>query len=258
MADIRKPTRWFVCVKPKPQATLRLFCFPYAGGGISIYRAWPDGLPANIEVCSVKLPGRGDRLREPLITRFEPLVEYLAQAFLPYTDKPFAFFGHSMGALICYELTRHLRKEHGLMPIHLFVSGRNAPQMPLMRCPIYDLPQPEFIEELRRLEGMPEEILQHRELMEMVQPILRADMELVETYAYAHEPPLDCPISAFGGLQDHLLRLDGLEAWRDQTTAPFKLCMFSGNHFFIHTAQQQLLTAISRDLYLDCSGKVSA
>jgi medium-chain acyl-[acyl-carrier-protein] hydrolase len=114
---------WVTCSRPKPQATLRLFCFHYAGGGAAIFRTWSDSLPSSVEVCAIELPGRGMRLKEPPFTQLEPLVQHLASALFPYLDKPFAFFGHSMGGLVSFELTRLLRREYGVSPVHLFVSG---------------------------------------------------------------------------------------------------------------------------------------
>lgn len=240
---------WLAFVRPNQQAKLRLFCFPYSGGGATAFRTWPDSLPTAVEVCPVQLPGRETRLREQPFTRISPLVQAAAQALLPHLDKPFALFGHSVGALIGFELARHLRRRYGLETVHLFVSGRHAPQIPDPDPPIYALPEPEFIEEVRLYNGTPEEVLENAELLELFIPILRADFAVNETYAYADEPPLDCPISAFGGLEDHKFSHDDLEAWREQTAASFSLQMFPGGHFFLHSARPLLLRAISQGLH---------
>lgn len=240
-------SRWIICPKPNPQASLRLFCFPYAGGGAYTYRNWAENLPSQIEVCPVQLPGRGNRLREAAFTRMVPLVRAIAQEMVSMLDKPFAFFGHSMGAAISFELARVLRREHLKQPSHLFVSGRIAPQIPKQDKQTYDLPEQEFIDELRRLNGTPKEVLEHPELMQMMTPLLRADFETIQTYTYEAEPPLDCPISAMGGLQDTDVPREDLDAWREQTTGPFSLRMFPGNHFFINTDQPLVLQAIARE-----------
>lgn len=245
---------WLTCLRPKPQATLRLFCCHYAGGGALSFRSWSDSLPLAVEVCAIELPGRGSRLMERPFTRLEPLIQELTPVLLPYLNKPFAFFGHSMGALVSFELARILRKEYGLSPVHLFVSGRRAPQVPDPDPPIHTLPEREFLDELRRYNGTPESVLENAELMQLFLPTLRADFAVLETYVYTPEPLLDCPITAFGGLEDWKASCDDLEAWREQTNAEFSLQMFPGDHFFIHSAQPLLLQLLSRRLHHYCQG----
>jgi medium-chain acyl-[acyl-carrier-protein] hydrolase len=240
---------WIAPPQPNPDAYLRLFCFPYAGGSALTFRTWPDRLPTTVEVCPVELPGRGTRLPEPPFTRLSSLVATIARALLPYLDKPFAFFGHSMGALVSFELTRLLRREYGLSPVHLFVSSRRAPHVQDPNPLIHALPEPEFLEELRRLNGTPEAVLESAELMQLLLPTLRADFAVIETYAYTAESPLNCPITAFGGLQDRELSYENLEAWREQTQASFSLNMLRGDHFFLHSAQPSLLQFLSQELH---------
>jgi medium-chain acyl-[acyl-carrier-protein] hydrolase len=170
-------------------------------------------------------------------------------AILPYLDKPFALFGHSMGALVSFELSRQLRTRYGLIPTHLFISGRRAPQIPDNDPPVHTLPEAEFMEELRSLNGIPNVALEIQELMRLLAPIIRADFEMCETYVYADAPRLSCPISAFGGLTDTEISREDVEAWRAQTSASFILRMLPGDHFFLNTAQPLLLQALSRDLY---------
>lgn len=236
--------------RPDPRARLRLFCFPYAGGGAAVYRGWsaPALLPPEVHLCPVHLPGRGNRFSEPLRTELAPLTERLAEDLAPYLDTPFAFFGHSMGALIAYELTRLLRREGLPLPEHLCVSGRRAPQLPSDKRPLHDLPEEEFKEELRSLDGTPEEILEHPELMDLFTPILRADFSVCETYRYAEEEPLDIPISAFGGLEDPDVGRDHLLAWRAHTRGPFRVRMLAGGHFFLNPSREALVRAVAEDL----------
>ncbi|MBV9927177.1 MAG: thioesterase [Acidobacteria bacterium] len=231
-----------------PQAALRLFCFPYAGGSAQIYRQWPASLPAAVEVCPVQLPGRGNRLLEPPFTTMAEVVAYLSDAVGPFLDKPFAFFGHSMGAVISFELARSLRRARGVEPRHLFVSGRRAPQLPRTRPPIHQLPAPELIEELRRLNGTPREVLANAELMQLMLPVIRADFAVVSSFRYTAEPPLGCPITALGGLQDEDVPREHLEAWREQTSAACTVRMFAGDHFFLQSAEPLLLRVLARDL----------
>ena len=239
---------WITCRKPSPKARLRVFCFPYAGGGVSIFRAWSDGLPADVEVCPVQLPGRGTRLMEPPFTRLSPLIQALAQALFPLLDKPFVFFGHSLGALVSFELARQLRREYAIKPVRLFISADRAPQIANRDPAIHTLPEEEFLVELCHLNGTPGEVLEDDELRAIMLPLLRADFAVYETYEYSTEPPLDCPISAFGGLQDRRVSRGDLEAWRDQTSVAFSLRMFPGDHFFLNTTRPSLLEALSQEL----------
>lgn len=230
------------------QANLRLFCFPYAGGSSQIFRSWSDCLPPSIEVCPVELPGRGSRFREAAFTKLSMLVEAIAPNLLPSLDKPFAFFGHSMGAVISFELTRYLRRNYDLAPVHLFVSAHRAPQIPDPDPPIHALPEAEFIQELRDLNGTPQTVLANRELMQLMLPTLRADFQAIETYVYTKEPPFECPIAAFGGLQDDSVTFDELDAWRHHTRAAFSLQMLPGDHFFIQSGSAMLLRFLCQDL----------
>jgi medium-chain acyl-[acyl-carrier-protein] hydrolase len=242
---------WIAFRKPNPQARLRLFCFPYAGAGAAIFRTWSGSLPDYVDVCPVQLPGRGTRLMEKPFTQLAPLVETLAQALAPLFDRPFAFFGHSLGALAGFELARQIRKHSGLQPVRLFVSAARAPQIPHRDRPTYALPEGEFLEELHRLNGTSGELLENAELMQIMIPVLRADFAVSQTFVYAAEPPLECGISGFGGLQDHNVSRDDLAAWHDQTSASFALHMFPGDHFFLNTARRRLLQALSDELLQD-------
>jgi len=228
------------CFHPNPQAALRLFCFPYAGGSAAIFRKWVENLPQTIELCAVELPGRISHIQTSPLTRIEPLVDAIATALLPYLDKPFAFFGHSMGGLVSFELARLLRAKYSVQPVYLFISGRHAPQLRARTAPIHALPEPEFLAQLRRLGGTPQAVLENAELMQILIPILRADFAVLENYTYTNEPPLDCAIAAFGGLEDPEVSYTELEAWRDMTTSSFQLQMFPGDHFFLHCAQPLL------------------
>lgn len=238
----------FVTCNPNSQAAMRLFCFPYAGGNSLLFRKWRDTLPKNIEVCPVELPGRLSQRHIPPFTRMESLVNAIAISLLPNLEKPFAFFGHSMGGLVSFELARFLRANYNLQPSHLFISGRRPPQIPGTAAPIHTLPLPEFIAQLRRLNGTPEAVLENAELMQILVPILRADFAVLENYTYIDEPPLDCAIAIFGGLEDKEVSYEQLAAWRAQTTNSFQLQMFRGDHFFLHSAQDLLLQSLSKQL----------
>jgi medium-chain acyl-[acyl-carrier-protein] hydrolase len=232
-------------VRSKPHPRLRLFCLPYAGGGASLFRLWATKLPLEVDVCPIFLPGRERRMREAPFTRLQPLVEALAVALQPFMDVPFAFFGHSMGALISFELTRYLRKNQQPEPVQIFASSFRAPQLPDRNPPLHQLSDSGIVDMLTRIGGTPQSILQHAELMKMLIPIMRADFELCETYTYTPEPPLDRPITTFGGAQDMLVSAQELEAWQAQTRGAFSVRLFEGDHFFLHNQQDALLQALS-------------
>jgi medium-chain acyl-[acyl-carrier-protein] hydrolase len=237
---------WIVRSKPHPR--LRLFCFPYAGGGASIFRLWSKDLPEEVEVCPVYLPGRENRFLEPGFTNVQELARTLTDQLLPSTDIPFALFGHSMGGLICYVWACHMRKWHNRTPTLIFISGQRAPQLPPLHAPIHHLPDAAFLDELFRLGGTPAAVMQNKELMELMLPLLRADFTLYETYIYRPDVPFACPISAYYGEQDHLVSAKELAAWREHTHGTFTLTGIPGNHFFLQSSQNLLLQAINQDL----------
>jgi len=239
---------WLSCPRPKPRAGIRLFCFPYSGASAQVFYPWADLLPEAIEVCPVQLPGHGNRLAELPILDIHLLVLELAEGLRSHFDAPFAFFGHSMGALVSFELAHYLRREHDLSPVHLFVSGHGAPQLDDREPPIHRLPDAEFVAKIRNLNGMPQEILNHAELMALLLPILRADFTACETYRFQPGNLLDCPLWALGGLQDVYATRERLEPWGELTTGPFSVRMFPGDHFYLNTAQPLLLRTLARAL----------
>ena len=238
---------WFQ-VQPNSAARIRLFCFPYAGGGSAIFRPWSRQFGRNIEVVPALLPGREFRLREPAYTRVEQLVEALAREIFPYLDKPFAFFGHSMGGILSFELARYLRTEHRVEPNHLFISGRRSPRVPRRDPYIHELPDAEFVAEVEQLNGTPREVIEHKELMEMVIPMLRADFAVCHAYTYGPGEPLRCPITLLGGTRDETTPREELEAWRVETTGDCKIHMLEGDHFFINQQQATILPIVERAL----------
>jgi medium-chain acyl-[acyl-carrier-protein] hydrolase len=201
-----------------------------------------------VEVYSVQLPGHGKRYSEPLVTDLPNLVETLTQAMLPVLDRPFVFFGHSMGAVICFEVVRALRRKHSREPKYLFVSGHCAPQIPKTRPWVHEQDDSQFIKELENL-GTSKDLLDSPELLELVLPILRADYELIESYVYTDDLPLTCPIMAFGGTDDPTVPREELEKSKEQTTGEFKMRMIKGSHFFIQSEEALLLRLISAELH---------
>lgn len=241
-------TPWIAFHRAQPAARVRLFCFPHAGGGASLFRGWADQLPGSVEVCPVQLPGREARLQEAPFRRADALVGPLLRALAGWLDRPFALCGHSMGAAIAHRLAVELRAEGGPAPVLLAVAGRQAPQLPPLQPPFFDLPRDAFVERLRELQGTPPEVLAHEDLMEVLMPLLRADLELNDTYRPPLGEPLDVAVSAFGGDADPHVGRDAIGAWQQTTRGPFRLHVLSGDHFFLRTAAEPLLAALAADL----------
>jgi len=242
------PDPWIVRPRPNPHARLRLFCLPYAGGGASTYRRWPALLPADIEVAAVQLPGREERLREPACSNASELCQQLAAVLAPYLDRPFALFGHCLGGLVAFELTRLLRTIGAPAPVHLFISGHGGPRKVYGFPSLTGVTDAELVRLLRRLGGAPDELLADGNLMQLMLPLLRCDLTVCQTYRYVAAEPLACPISAFGGIRDEVVRRADVLAWSAETCGGFQARMFPGGHFFLDEAKPRLLQAITDDL----------
>jgi medium-chain acyl-[acyl-carrier-protein] hydrolase len=202
-------------------------------------------------VCAVRLPGREARLAEPPFTRSADLVSELAKGLAPLLDLPYALLGHSMGAVAAFELARHLRRTRDSLPTRLFVSGARAPERPNPDPLIAHLGDAEFLDEVRRrYDAIPGAVLENPELVQLLLPSLRADFAMFESYDCRNEPPLDCPISAFGGLDDTRVSAEDVSAWSGHTASNFSVRMFPGGHFFIHAAEAAVQRAVAEDLAL--------
>jgi medium-chain acyl-[acyl-carrier-protein] hydrolase len=178
------------------------------------------------------------------------LVPEIARAVHPYLDVPYAFFGHSLGALVAFELARYLRRETERTPAHLFVAARRSPERPEPRHPIHPLADREFVFEVqRRWGGIPAEVLKEPDLLALLLPALRADVTMIETYTYVLDEALDFPISCFGGLDDSTVTKEDLEAWKEHTRAHFEMIVFPGTHFFLQSSRAPLLDVLSRHLH---------
>ncbi len=235
---------------PRPQARMRLITLPHAGGGANLYRGWERILGNDVDIVALQLPGREWRRTEPAFKRLDPLMEHLmADLHDELADKrPYVLFGYSMGAALAFELTRRLRAMEFAEPAALIVAACRAPQALTSVAPIYALPDAEFSAAIQRFGGLPQTVLNEPELMQLVMPTLRADFELLGTYSYREEAPLAAPIVVYGGTRDPHASRSQLAAWKIQTTAAFQLRLFSGGHFFINDARDQVLTTLARDL----------
>jgi medium-chain acyl-[acyl-carrier-protein] hydrolase len=220
-----------------------LFWFPHAGGGTGQAR----GLPY-VAICPVRLPGREARVAEAPFERMAPLVAALADAIEPYLARPFAFFGHSMGAAVAFELARLLRRRGQPLPKMLIASGARAPQCRRNHVPPPEPAGEQFLDELRRLEGIPGEVLDDPPILRAILPALKADAALYRNYVYAEDAPLECPIRAYGGAEDPNVRREQLEGWAEQTKASFAVRLFPGGHFYLQSGHARFLDALAEDL----------
>jgi medium-chain acyl-[acyl-carrier-protein] hydrolase len=219
-----------------------------------VFRSWQKQMAPAIEVFPIQLPGRGGRATDPLATRMPELADAATEAVTAYIDRPFAFFGHSMGGLLSFEVAHRLRDRHGVEPAHMFISGRRAPERP--RTPvIHTLSHDELVARLKAMNGTPAEVLEHPELLELIVPIFRADVEVLETYELPSRPPLSCPVTAMGGLSDVDVKSDDLEAWRKYSTGRFNLRMFEGDHFYLLQPGDLIVSTLQRDLLPYVSGQ---
>lgn len=227
----------------------RLLCFHAAGGSAADFRTWGRGLPSGLELCAVQLPGRRGRLRESPLRRADELARAVARALEREVDLPYALFGHSLGALLAFEVARELRRLGLRPPMHLFASARAAPQVPLTDAPLHRLPTDLLLSELHhRYGGLSEEALSHSDAFLPFLRTLRADLEVHEMYRYAPEPPLSCPISAFGGASDRSVGAEGLRAWERQATGPFRVRWFAGGHFYVKKHERAVVAAVAAEL----------
>lgn len=244
---------WLVVPRPRREALVRLICLPH--GGTAAFWPWADRLPPEIEVGIVQLPGREARLREPSFERMDELVPRVAEELSLVLSSPFTLFGHSIGALLAYELAVAL--ERGGMPAAaVIVAGQNCPPAGTSGASaVGELPGADeltdevLVAQLRERGGTPDEVLDDRELIALVLPALRADAELLRSYRPSEDGKLGCPIVVYGGLEDDLTDRGGLQRWEERTTEGCRVRMFPGEHFFIETAQDLVLEALSGDVF---------
>ena len=250
-AQMRRPLQaalppWLVRFHVTPQPALRLFCFPYAGGSASLFRNWGAMLDPRVEVIGVQLPGRGMRWEEALEVDFGLLANLVTDAIVRAAGSVrFGFFGHSMGALLMFEVARRLRARGARMPECMFASGRPAPHLPLQRQRAPLTSDADFVDELRRLEGTPREILDNPELLAMLMPMIRGDFALLDNWCFEPSPALDVPLFALAGRSDPHVSVDAVAAWAQWTRCNFELMTYSGGHFFLHEQARRLVRDVS-------------
>ncbi|MFF4776740.1 thioesterase II family protein [Microtetraspora fusca] len=243
--------RWFRCPRPAPYAAARLFCLPYAGAGAGVFHPWPAALEQVAEVHGVQLPGRENRIAEPAEIDLPELAAALADA-ASSEDRPYALYGHSLGARLGFELIRELRRTGERLPDRLYVGAARAPH--LAGSSTFDglskVSDDELVARVVAGGGVPEAVAEEPELLELLLPALRADFALLDDYVYHPEEPLPVPITAFAGTLDRAVSMEQMAAWEEHTTAEFVLHHVEGGHFFLHDREAELIALLSADLMM--------
>ena len=238
---------WWSVPQPRPQANLRLFCLPHAGGSSIAFAAWPAAVPPSMEVQILQLPGRGDRLGEPLVDSMPALLGALVESLQDRITRPYALFGHSMGGHVAFALTQRLRALGLPLPTHLFIAGTRPAHIPPERIK-HTLPNAELLDYVRGLGGTPEALLQDPEFRGLILSIMRADFKVFEAWTPPAVEPLQVPFTVMGGREDTGLTPDNLAPWRLHAAADFALEAFPGGHFFPHAALPGVVAVIRRRL----------
>ncbi len=269
----RRPPRsgspWLIIHKPRPEGRARLVCFPFAGGGAATFRLWADLLDAGIEVVAIEPPGRQTRVDEPPIREIGTFVEALIPELLPVLDRPFAVYGHCLGALTLYETVRKLIENYGAAPAHIFVSGARPPDElqrhqqfedalteRLLKLPgytvfepVYRQPDEVFAEAIRGFRVVEtERLLASPELRRLILPTIRADFEMSSKYRYHNAEPLDVPITCLTGINDTYVSLENAESWKRFTRKDFQLHMLDSEHFIVVDDDRSVIQVIDHGM----------
>ena len=240
------PSKWLSSPRPNSAAPLRLWCFPFAGGGAATWHSWSAQLSASAEVVAVRLPGRENRLRETPLSTVDQLVSALANEVAPYSARPFVFCGHSFGALLAFEVARALRARGVPGPAGLIVSGARAPGTPRPEPDLHRLPDDQFAAEVdQRYGGIPAVVRANSEFLELFLPALRADLTAYETYRPTAEPKLELPLLALGGDDDRHVLPAELLAWQSHASGSFTSEFFPGGHFFLQTQAPNVIARVA-------------
>lgn len=231
---------WLLRARPNPGASVRLYCFPHAGGGASTFHGWARALE-DAEVCAVQYPGRENRIREAPHTSLDALVAELLDAVGPEIVPPYVLFGHSMGAAVAFAFASALQAGGQMPPAAVVVSARRAPCVAPREVRASTLADEELVAWMRYLGSVSEQHLENRELMDLVLPVLRADLTLLDGASLADTPPLSCPLHAVCGDHDGYVDAGDVDAWRRYTTAEFSKTILPGGHFYFRDPRSGFL-----------------
>jgi medium-chain acyl-[acyl-carrier-protein] hydrolase len=243
------PGSWVVVPRPAPDARLRLVCFPYAGGAAHLFSSWPDELPAEVEVCAIQPPGRHERLHEPLPESIEEMVAAIVPALVPYLDKPFAVYGHCLGAIVMLEVLRELAARHGLRPVHVFVAAAPAPRK--YAVPNVTMRSSGDLSQLLAFIGfMRDGVLGDADAERHLMPAVKRDLEIAARYRHVPGGPLDAPLTALAGREDTFAPPHVVAEWLAETTGPASEIVFAGEHYFIVPERRAVLAVVAAELLL--------
>jgi pyochelin biosynthetic protein PchC len=234
---------WVRRFHPSPDAAARLICFPHAGGAATYYFPVAKALAPRVDVLAIQYPGRQDRRGEPSVDDARTLAELIVPELRPWLDRPVAFFGHSLGATVAFEVALRLEREDVRL-LRLFASGRRAPSR-YRDERVHQRDDAGLIAEMRRMEGTDSQLIEDADLLGMILPALRSDYRAAETYRYQPGPPLSCPVTAMVGDHDTQATLDEAAGWAEHTTGKFDLEVFPGGHFYLNTETAAVLKSIS-------------
>ncbi|MEV6233294.1 alpha/beta fold hydrolase [Saccharopolyspora shandongensis] len=230
----RTPTSnpWVRRFKPLSDSRARLVCFPHAGGSASYFLRLARRLVPAVETLSVQYPGRQERRREPFCTSISELADGIFEALLPQLVEPYAFFGHSMGSILAFEVARRFERSAGSAPVRIFASARPAPST-RGRGDVHLLDDATLLGEMKRLGGTDPRVLEDGDLLSVILPVVRADYQAIGTYACPAGASVRCPVTAMIGDSDPVATADEALVWREHTTGGFDLAAYPGGHFYI-------------------------
>lgn len=239
-------SQWFFIPKKVYSPSIRLICLPYAGGGVRTYQSWAAQLPEGVELVAVQPPGRGSFMGTPAYNNMAMLVNALYKEISPLLDRPYVLFGHSLGSRIAFELLHQLQLRNQRLPELFMASGSSSPDTARSKASTYQLSDAQFVAELQRMNGTPTEVLENKELMSILLPLLRADFQLAETYRFTGSVQFPLELHVLGGLDDVDVPLENLPHWGRFFSKKMHVHTFAGGHFFIETHQSEVIALVRR------------